>query len=681
MTTAGSTQKETNAVEAANHLRILLRGMEAVSDGYIELRTIPEKGEKRGGARSMFLPVTSGDDEINGAVKWMAAESKKGRGIFVGVNPRATEGGGSKEDVTQMTTAFLDLDIGKKGISKEDALAELKELSPIVPDLITDSGGGLHVLYFTKPTDNYHSWKDLQETLYEKFKHLGADRSVVTDSSRILRLTPFPNWKYEAEAGGRPTGIMEFTAREMIPSIQTASEIFDVRPNAGNSKAPSKLPDAIPEGGGSEAGEGRNQLLFKEASRLRNRGYNYEEILPALTALNEYRCVPPLPSSEVERIAEGVASRYEVNHSLGTSDDYIPGKFGYKLGEFLRDEFPPLDWVIHGLNNGELGQVVATPNIGKTTLALNLSMSMALGMPFMPLYEGGIPRRVMYLDFENRKAFLQKDIRVMIQNFDEDDRELIEENLFIAVDQEIYGVEMNLSNPDHLDILMREAHKFRPDLIIIDTMAAAFSLTNENDNSEAERSVIKPLKHVARETGAAILIVHHKGKKSETGDSNEVYAGRGASAFAAAFRLVLTLKPLTDGSGKQIENHVTLKAAKVKGKPFEDTVFALDFARRWFDAADITLPDETSSQESIWSLVTRPMKLSEVKDAVREAGLDISDSTVSRALRLGLQTGRLIRGSVTGQYAPSNEVAALPPAEAELDDNIIDAELIGEEED
>jgi hypothetical protein len=414
---------------------------------------------------------------------------------------------------------------------------------------------------------------------------------------------------------------------------------------------------------------------------LRDRGYTYNELVPALSALNTYRCVPPLPDSEVERIAAS-AARYDPTNSIGTQEDFVAGKFGWRMAEFLRAQFPDIDWIIHGLNNGELGELVATPNIGKTTMALNLTLSLATGQPFMPLYEGGRPRKVMYLDFENRNAFLQKDLRVMMLNFDEDDRAMIEENLFIAVDQEIYGVEMNLSNPDHIDILTKEAQKFGAELIIIDTMAAAFSLTNENDNSEAERVVVKPLKHVARETGASILIVHHKGKKNETGDTNEVYAGRGASAFAAAFRSVYTLKPMKDGSGKQIENHVVLSAAKIKGKPFEDTVFSLDFPRRWFDAADIALPDDSSQYEQVWALVTKPMKRKEIMQEIADRGWDISESTVGRILKQGVTTGRLERGATGGQYLPAlkrldaGEPAGSPLVDEDDDDHVIDAEVI-----
>lgn len=631
--------------EALNHLQVIQSGIGS-AEGYIELRTFDEKDKTDAQGRTLFLPVHADQEELQAAVKWLAMENGKGRGVFVGVNPRARQSG-SKKDVEQLTTAFLDLDIGKQGIDKGEALAEIRELSPVPPSLITETGGGLHVLYFMQPTADYENWRDLQETLYDKFQHLGADRAVVSDSSRVLRLTPFSNWKYEKDSGGRPTAMVEFTPLDRIPSIASYSALFDVKPRKTGLK--NGLPDAIHEGG-VEQSEGRNTLLFREAAAARNRGWSEDEILNALLTINQKRCVPPLDADEVARIANS-ANRYEPTGSLGTSLDYA-NKFGYKFVDFISAEFPPLDWVIHGLNNGEIGMINAIPNAGKTTMMLNLAMCLAVGREFYPLYPGGKARRVMYMDFENRKGFLQRDLVQMASNFTPEEQETIGENLFIAVDQEIYGAEMNLSNQEHLDLIMAEAENHKADLIIIDTMAAAFTFANENDNSEAEKVVIKPLKALARQTGAAILLVHHIGKSGETGDRSKLYAGRGASAFAAAARLVMNMEALKDGNGRVVKDHVVLTCPKVKGKPFDDTVFELNFPRRWFDAADIVLPDETSRQEIIWGVIDRPMKRSEIIEALAVMGYEVSESTVSRALRLGISTGKIKAGPVKGTYIP-----------------------------
>ena len=663
---------------ALNHLQIIQEGLSAAGDGqFLELRTFDEKEKSgNGSGRNIFVPVNATPEELSETVKWLTSENKKGRGVFVGVNPRARQSG-TKQDVEKITTAFLDLDIGKRGIEAKDAIAEINDLSPIKPNLITETGGGLHVYYFMQPTDSYDSWRDLQETLYDKFKHLGADRAVVTDTARVLRLTGFKNWKYEKETGGRDTSVVEFTpAADRTPSIGALSELFDVKPKT---KIKNQLPGQIPEGG-TEVLEGRNQLLFREASRLRNNGYSESEMYGALSAINIQRCIPPLSDEEVQHIAQS-ASRYTPTSTLGNSDDpAYANQLGYKLGQFLQEEFKPVEWLIHGLNDAEIGIINAIPNAGKTTMMLNLATSMACGRPFHPFYEGGTPKRIMYFDFENRKAFLQKDIRQMMSNFTLEEQTLIQDNLFVAVDQEIYGAEMNLSNQEHLDLVLREALNHQADLIIFDTMAAAFTFANENDNSEAEKVVIKPLKHIARTTGAAILLVHHIGKSGETGDRSKLYAGRGASAFAAAARAVYVMEALKDGNGRRVDNHVVLSAPKVKGKPFDDTVFALDFPRRWFDTADIVLPDETSRQEQIWNVITRPMKRKEIADTLAALGIEVSDSTLGRALKLGISTGRIKAGATQGTYlpgdAPNGGLAdAAPEGEIEAGFTITDADV------
>lgn len=53
----------------------------------------------------------------------------------------------------------------------------------------------------------------------------------------------------------------------------------------------------------------RDNALTSVAGTLRRRGLVAEEILPALIAVNERRCRPPLPLSALERIARSVARK------------------------------------------------------------------------------------------------------------------------------------------------------------------------------------------------------------------------------------------------------------------------------------------------------------------------------------------------------------------------------------
>jgi len=80
---------------------------------------------------------------------------------------------------------------------------------------------------------------------------------------------------------------------------------------------------------------------------------------------------------------------------------------------------------------------------------------------------------------------------------------------------------------------MQAEHGVRLGAIIIDTLAAAFNLKDENDNAEANR-VIGCMNLLAKGVDAVVIPVHHYGKASETGL-------RGASAWRGGGDAVLSV--------------------------------------------------------------------------------------------------------------------------------------------
>lgn len=66
--------------------------------------------------------------------------------------------------------------------------------------------------------------------------------------------------------------------------------------------------DILPEGDISEGGRGVG--LSRIASRMREAGLDYDELLTYLLQVNERLCKPPLGEEEVERICQNIC-RYE----------------------------------------------------------------------------------------------------------------------------------------------------------------------------------------------------------------------------------------------------------------------------------------------------------------------------------------------------------------------------------
>lgn len=127
----------------------------------------------------------------------------------------------------------------------------------------------------------------------------------------------------------------------------------------------------------------RNSSLTSYAGKLKHKGLNQKEISILLLQENQEKCVPPLNKIEVLKIAESISkypSKFPPDILAQSLSDFlkikqekdskkIPGELlGYKLGRFNE-----IEDAINGLQQG-LYIIMAETNIGKTTLALNISL-------------------------------------------------------------------------------------------------------------------------------------------------------------------------------------------------------------------------------------------------------------------------------------------------------------------
>jgi len=177
-----------------------------------EFRSFSDK--ERGPAHKHWLPVNANVSQINAAVEWCEREALDGRGVFIGYNPRRDAASGEKENVVENPMAFyVDLDIYKlDGVSQQDVLVRLGELPS--PTYLVNSGGGLQAVWIAEPQESYEKWVETQELLYNEFKDLGSDRSIVTDTARVLRVPGLPNQKLEQP---RRTSLVNGTPLDIQP--------------------------------------------------------------------------------------------------------------------------------------------------------------------------------------------------------------------------------------------------------------------------------------------------------------------------------------------------------------------------------------------------------------------------------------------------------------------------------
>lgn len=302
--------------------------------------------------------------------------------------------------------------------------------------------------------------------------------------------------------------------------------------------------------------------------------------------------------------------------------------------ELFNLKFEPRDEIIHGLGRGEVATFVASTNVGKTTLIRNLLAAISVGRPFAPILSGRKERKVVLIDFEDGVAELKGDLQRITERFSRDEIEAFKDNFLLSTYPEMRnGTPVSLTELSHREAIYAELEKFAPDLIVIETVSKAFSIENENDNSEIVNKVMKPLQELARKLNAAVIISHHVGKYGESSNGKDhTHKGRGASAFGDQSKLIVTITKHTS------PDCVLLKCAKTKGPKFKDTVLRLDRNERRFTSC--STEESISNVQALLGLFKNDSVLSK-SEIVRQLSSKVSKSTVDRALKVGIEAGYL----------------------------------------
>jgi hypothetical protein len=210
---------------------------------------------------------------------------------------------------------------------------------------------------------------------------------------------------------------------------------------------------------------------------------------------------------------------------------------------------PDLDFVLPGLLRGTVGLIVGQGAVGKSFLALQLAIGVALGRPIGQGPEGDIyeaPARgpTVCVFGEDPSEIVQDRLHMLRQTLTPDDSAIADlwTEFFSACGAD-----------DDLRVITKAAGGFASGpfaaklaeiaagkrLVILDPLAFLIAGCDENDNG-AMTFFMRTLSGVAQQTGAAIIVLHHVGKSREGGEDWE--RSRGASSLTTATRLQLNLR-------------------------------------------------------------------------------------------------------------------------------------------
>lgn len=199
------------------------------------------------------------------------------------------------------------------------------------------------------------------------------------------------------------------------------------------------------------------------------------------------------------------------------------------------------DFILPGFLSGTVGALVSPGGVGKSFFALQLAAAVAGGQPQanttgLNVGEGG---QVLYLNLEDPPDEICRRLFHLGQRLDLVSRQSVAENLRLTARQ---GIPTDVMQPKFHAALLKAATGKR--LVIVDTLSRCHKL-EENDNG-AMSTLISRLETVPRQTGAALLFLHHTSKASAlAGQGAMQQAARGASALIDNARYSATLVRMT----------------------------------------------------------------------------------------------------------------------------------------
>ena len=386
----------------------------------------------------------------------------------------------------------LDFDVDSvKGVNAMGIYDELR-LADLIPEdtlTIKTPRGGLHV-YLEGTAESVKSAAGYEGRAGFDIR---AEGGYVIAPPSVSATGEYQAIDDEAEIQPAPPDLIQFLTRPRSPAEPTGSI------------------DKIFEGQ-------RNQNVFRRASFLRGKGLTPEEVAGAALAFNAARCQPPLPESEVLRIAQSVSDRYEPNDEAASSNNLEDAWKPIPIGDIDAGDSGESVWG-QLLIKGGITLFSAREKVGKTTLCCMLINEAGKEAGGELLGQPVSPSRVLVVSEESSVTWERRR-----------DDEGLPENLLVIPSPAYMPTDLATWR-EACELVARLATEHAIDLVVFDTWAAFAPVESENNNAEVHRAA-QGFRRIS-EAGVSVLVFHHMAKAGGT---------RGGTALPAAADVIVEMK-------------------------------------------------------------------------------------------------------------------------------------------
>ena len=233
--------------------------------------------------------------------------------------------------------------------------------------------------------------------------------------------------------------------------------------------------------------------------------------------------------SRVTRFPKKLVERPQQSNGLAT----------FTANELQAMEYPPLEFFVEGLITEGLTLLPGKPKMGKSWMALDMAMSVAIGCETL----GDRPCRkgtTLYCALEDNPRRLR---RRMLHVYGDQNNWPMDFH---------FSTQMKKLDDGGLDDLEDWIAEHQPKLIIIDTLACVRPTSKSKKQKakskqeyDADYAALSPLQKLAGEHGIAIIVIHHLRKMSGDDPLDMV---SGTTGLTGAVDNVLVLDRKSDGA-------------------------------------------------------------------------------------------------------------------------------------
>lgn len=339
---------------------------------------------------------------------------------------------------------------------------------------------------------------------------------------------------------------------------------------------------------------------------------------------------------------------------------------GYRLISLADTAAQQIDWFWQGyIPFGMLTGLYADPNVGKSTISLDLAARATTGGPMPDGSPGMGPANIIILSAEDPLAEV---IRPRLDAAGADIRRVSTVTFW----DDAAATERPLIIPDDLDRLESAIRERDAKLVVIDVLVAYLSGEVNSYRDQDVRRALGPLQAVAERTGAAIIVIGHPTKNSQQAP---IYRVGGSIGIIGTYRACFVAAPAPDGSDLCVLAPLKMNLSKMP----EAMSYRIDDAGgagvvRWLGYSSHTSKTLLATsrpaghgealQDAMDFLVDRlregPIRATKVEEMARAE--EISKATLRRAKKeLGVEAEKVGQPGELGYW-----VWTLPPEGAHL---------------